>query len=240
MKIIHDPKHGETIDASETMYPTLLTVVHGGASSALLRGDEISTTYGYVIKGSVGMRSVLGLGSLEEGGFFALPSTFEIKPSLDGVVVLIQRFGYRGQPTMGMTEHRGRLTYIDGCSDSMLVYPARQGDPCLNYLHFPPGIDQTQHTHPSIRMGVVARGFGMAHWPGWEEPLEVGSVFLLDEQEMHSFRTTVVTTADKLLAQGRTPGMDVIAFHPDSDWGPTDQNHPMRNRTYIGLDTRGG
>jgi hypothetical protein len=27
--------------------------------------------------------------------------------------------------------------------------------------------------------------------------------------------------------------MDVIAFHPDSDWGPTDEKHPMLNRTYL-------
>jgi hypothetical protein len=38
--------------------------------------------------------------------------------------------------------------------------------------------------------------------------------------------------------------MDVIAFHPDSDWGPTDGIHPMLNRTFIGnqppLARRGG
>ena len=27
--------------------------------------------------------------------------------------------------------------------------------------------------------------------------------------------------------------MDVVAFHPDSDWGPTDAAHPMLNRTYV-------
>jgi hypothetical protein len=27
--------------------------------------------------------------------------------------------------------------------------------------------------------------------------------------------------------------LDVIAFHPDSDWGPTDGTHPMLNRTYL-------
>ena len=27
--------------------------------------------------------------------------------------------------------------------------------------------------------------------------------------------------------------MDVIAFHPDSDYGPEDENHPMINRTII-------
>jgi hypothetical protein len=27
--------------------------------------------------------------------------------------------------------------------------------------------------------------------------------------------------------------MDVIAFHPDSDFGPEDENHPMINRTIV-------
>ena len=27
--------------------------------------------------------------------------------------------------------------------------------------------------------------------------------------------------------------MDVIAYHPDSDWGPTDETHPMVNRTFV-------
>ena len=30
-----------------------------------------------------------------------------------------------------------------------------------------------------------------------------------------------------------TNGMDVIAFHPDSDFGATDINHPMINRTIV-------
>jgi hypothetical protein len=27
--------------------------------------------------------------------------------------------------------------------------------------------------------------------------------------------------------------LDVIAYHPDSDWGPTDTEHPMLNRTWV-------
>jgi hypothetical protein len=32
----------------------------------------------------------------------------------------------------------------------------------------------------------------------------------------------------------RETPLDVIAWHPDSDFGPTDENHPMRNRTILG------
>ena len=91
----------------------------------------------------------------------------------------------------------------------------------LNLLHFPPNTDQTRHAHPSIRLGVVSRGRGTAHGPTWEQPLMRGDVFLLDAHEVHAFRTEPQS------------GMDVIAFHPDSDWGPTDQAHPMKNRTYL-------
>lgn len=55
----------------------------------------------------------------------------------------------------------------------------------------------------------------------WHLPLTSGSVFLLSPHEMHAFRTTA----------GRS-SMDVIAYHPDSDWGPTDGVYPMLNRTY--------
>jgi hypothetical protein len=27
--------------------------------------------------------------------------------------------------------------------------------------------------------------------------------------------------------------MVVIPYHPDGDWGPTDHNHSMLNRTYL-------
>jgi Cu/Ag efflux pump CusA len=30
-----------------------------------------------------------------------------------------------------------------------------------------------------------------------------------------------------------THTMDVIAYHPDSDWGPTHDEHPMVNRTWV-------
>jgi hypothetical protein len=44
---------------------------------------------------------------------------------------------------------------------------------------------------------------------------------MLEESELHSFATV----------PGRT--MEIVAYHPDSDWGPTDTDHPMLNRTYI-------
>jgi quercetin dioxygenase-like cupin family protein len=48
--------------------------------------------------------------------------------------------------------------------------------------------------------------------------LAPGVVFVLPAGVVHSFHT-------------REDEMRIVAWHPDSDTGPTDDNHPMRNRT---------
>lgn len=229
MELIKSPKHGDVLDASDTCYPSELRIVQGVED---LYGDSHGTSYGYVITGRADVEVGDGWAvSLGPGGYFSIPGRFGVR-ALQGLLAVITRFGFRGQHVAGKLEKRGRLSYIDGCSDSLLVYPPRQGDPCFNHLHFPPGIHQTQHTHPSIRMGIVVGGNGQAFRvpsqgnSGWEKELTTGCVFLLPEQEQHSFRT-------------KNESMDVVAFHPDSDWGPTDAAHPMRNRTYIGNDRTG-
>ena len=225
--IVHrDLKDGLRIDAAlRTPYPSFLSVVtHSGREE----GGAFSHTFGYVLSGTVKIDTENSRFELKPGGYFSIPGSFGVDAEF-GTVILITRLGYRGLLQAGEIEAVGRLSYIDGCSDTLLISPPRMGDPCFNYLHFPKGIHQTQHTHPSIRFGVVARGSGVAYQrqdathDGWEEPLTEGCVFLLHAQELHSFRTT---------DSGEI--MDVIAFHPDSDWGPTDTAHPMLNRTYIG------
>ena len=128
----------------------------------------------------------------------------------------------------GPIEQKGRLLYIDGCSDSLLIPPVIKGDPCLNYLHFPAQISQTRHTHPSMRVGVVARGGGRCVVPSNEDgtgiditiPLTPGNIFVIPTDGHHSFFTD-------------DSEMDVIAYHPDSDTGPTHNDHPMINRTIV-------
>lgn len=127
--------------------------------------------------------------------------------------------------TAGPLEKRGRLRYIDGCTDTLLIGPARLGDPCINHLHFPGGVDQTLHTHPSWRVGMVIGGRGLAKvvCSGELRLLELrpGVVFALPAECLHAFRTV----------PGET--MDVVAWHPDSDVGPTDDAHPMVTRTIV-------
>jgi len=136
----------------------------------------------------------------------------------------------------GPIENEGRLMYIDGCTDSLLIPPVKMGDPCLNHLHFPKGITQTPHTHPSHRIGVVARGHGECVTPFGNLALTEGMIFVIKEwdgesygigldMERHPVGTHCFYTYES--------SMDVIAFHPDSDFGPTDVNHPMINRTIV-------
>ncbi len=133
----------------------------------------------------------------------------------------ITRHGWRGLFQLGgPLEELGRLEYIDGCTDTLLVAPPRLGDPCLNHLHIPAHTAQTQHTHPSLRAGLIVRGTGRCITPGGEHPLEPGSAFLIPAGCRHSFFTD-------------DDALDVLAYHPDSDFGPTDAVHPMVNRTVL-------
>ena len=219
MELLREPKDGEGIDARGTMYPCRLEVLRAARNV----GAVTSSVYGFVLSGRAELRAPGLEVRADAGAFFCVAGEARVEPVGAAVVVAIERFGFRGQTIVGRVEAAGRLAYIDGCSDSILVSPPRLGDPVLNHLHFPAGIRQSPHIHPSIRLGVVARGEGVAYGPGdpgWEEPLTPGCVFLLHGHELHAFRTGAQE-------------LDVIAFHPDSDWGPTDAAHPMRNRTYV-------
>ena len=121
----------------------------------------------------------------------------------------------------GPVEDRGRLRYIDGCTDSLLIPPVKRGNPCLNALFFPPNINQTPHTHPSFRAGLVIAGEGECVLEDKVVPLLPGQAFLIREDGLHSFRTSPEQS------------LTVIAFHPDSDFGPQDEDHPMINRTIV-------
>ena len=226
MEIIYEPVQGESISALDTMYPTLTKYVTGSNERLINTDMTSSTTFGYVLDGSCIVQANGQEWSLVAGNYFAFHGDVSVQKSHLLSMWTTMRVGYRCMPVVGQIEGNGRLSYIDGCSDSVLVSMPRRGDPVLNYLHFPTGILQTQHTHPSIRMGVVISGEGEAfqeqgnYHEGWVKPLKKGCIFMLKEQELHSFRTT-------------TSHMDIVAYHPDSDTGPTDETHAMINRTFI-------
>jgi quercetin dioxygenase-like cupin family protein len=120
----------------------------------------------------------------------------------------------------GPIEARGRMRYIDGCTDSLIIPPWRRGEACLNLLHIPPGIEQTMHTHPSDRIGVVVDGAGQCVTPGGITDLRPGMIWRIPADGLHRFRT-----------EGQ--GLRIVAWHPDSDFGPTDDDHPMLNRSLV-------
>ena len=201
------------IDQTNTMYPSEALVV---SETYVL--PKFSSVYGYVLEG----KAVFNTTKIAQGTAFTVNSDSVKELVVTGKAVLFIRHGIKAQVSTNLVEHKGRLVYIDGCSDSMLSYPARLGDPVLNLLYFPSGIEQTFHTHPSIRLGVVISGSGTANLSGKKDiDLIPGTMFCLEEHELHRF-----STSDSELR--------IIAYHPDSDWGPTDQNHPMLNRTYLG------
>jgi quercetin dioxygenase-like cupin family protein len=157
--------------------------------------------------------------TLSGGDFFSVSGKLLIKSNGQGMVVSAKEYSSLNV-FGGPIEEQGRLRYIDGCTDSLLIAPIRNGDPCLNYLHFPKNIVQTPHTHPSVRIGIVLDGEGVAIIEDTKIPLEKNKAFLLETGAIHSFNT-------------EDSDMKIIVFHPDSDVGVTDDDHPMINRTIV-------
>ena len=189
--------------------------IHGWAGAALELGG--GTTFGLV---SETTRVTLGpdVFVLRGGSYFVAPEPVRIE---EGRGLAVLAVGYHGVRQLGgPIEPSGRLQYIDGCTDTLLVCPPRLGEACLNHLHIPPGTNQTAHVHPSMRAGIIARGSGLCRAADGEHELRGGLAWYIPAGLSHSFIT-------------RDQALDVLAWHPDSDFGPTDQDHPMRNRTIL-------
>ena len=196
-----------------------LSLPHSQNSQAMI--PELGACFGFVAEGEIYVRTDAINWHVKAGQWFSLPGGCQLTIQNGSRAVISQRLDYLGIYAMGgPIESCGRLRYIDGCSDTLLSAPPIKGNPCLNLLHFPPGIHQTAHTHPSTRAGIVAQGRGICHSGAQETPLETGLLFYIARDTEHQFSTQSST-------------LDVIAYHPDSDWGPTHEHHPMVNRTWV-------
>lgn len=203
-------------------YNTLRTIV---PSMKLPAGE---THYGFVEGGVLEIcATAYGVEmQIPSGFYFSLPGEVIISCCSAAHGMIVSASDHTGFLTVGFLEWMGRLLYIDGCTDSLLVPPIKLGDPCLNLLYFPPGTDQTMHTHPSDRIGMILSGVGECltedeHGkPADRIPLTERMLFAIHAGGRHKFRT------------GKH-GMRVLAYHPDSDFGPTDRDHPMINRTMV-------
>jgi quercetin dioxygenase-like cupin family protein len=216
-------EHGSNF-VIDHQFDTIMRCVVDGALQ-VEREKRHVTTYGYVESGVCVLFHDDCEYDLQPGMFFSAPGLTHI--AAQGRVMLVQRFGYRGVFHLGgRIEHRGRLRYIDGCTDSLLIPPQRYGEPCLNLLYFPPGIEQTMHTHPSSRSGLILSGAGVCDTPEGQVDLLPGTLFCIHTDGPHRFITT-------------DSEMRVLAFHPDSDFGPKDEDHPMLNRTFVGTAAGG-
>ena len=67
---------------------------------------------------------------------------------------------------------------------------------------------------------MIVRGEGHCMTEHEEFPLRAGLAFMIAKDVLHSFRTN-------------SSSLDVVVYHPDSDTGPTHEDHPMLNRTWI-------
>lgn len=192
----------------------------GRVQVAGLRGASWSggTAFGVVTDGPATLHTPDGAFPLATGSFFVAPGSGRVEGGVGLVIVDLAWEGLfqLGGPVRGV----GRLRYIDGCTDTLLVCPPRRGDPSLNHLHIPAGTDQSPHTHSSHRIGVILRGAGHARVPGARVPLSPGMGWFIPAGSEHSF-----VTGDSAL--------DVIAWHPDSTFGPTDEVHPMKVGTIL-------
>jgi hypothetical protein len=178
--------------------------------------------YLYIQEGHVNFEDKNSIYKLGAGNYVSRKCPITINLSQNSFVIIIQTpakyktLNHAGGPI----EELGRLNYIDGCSDTLLIPPTILGEPCLNFLHFPKNTCQTMHSHPSFRFGLITRGKGVSISENSELSLNTGDVFLIPSAYLHKFDT-------------HESIMDAIAFHPDSDWGPTDEVHPMINRTWV-------
>lgn len=184
--------------------------------------DGAGAVFGFVFSGeNATLRHRGRAHGLMRGSYFVIQAGRGELTNPGGRILLIHKPGSDFPFQVGgPIEARGRLRYIDGCTDSVLIPPWRRGEPCLNHLHIPPGVEQTMHTHPSDRIGVVVAGHGQCVTPEGITGLKPGMLWRIPADSLHRFRT-------------EGDSLNIVAWHPDSDTGPTDDDHPMLNRSMV-------
>ena len=215
--------HDWTDDAVVSLPHVKVHAIISSTYDALARIDVAGATFGFVLDGQNALIRYNGVSYGIPSGMYFVCDPLQCELTNPGGRILLITVPGADFPFMvgGPVEEKGRLRYIDGCTDSLLIPPWRLGEACLNHLHIPPGTEQTPHTHPTDRIGIVLRGAGQCITPeGGTVNLRAGMIWRIPAGGVHNFRTDDV-------------GLDVIAWHPDSDVGPSDDSHPMVNRTYV-------
>lgn len=187
---------------------------NGGSQSIKTRGSLFFAVIS-------GQPIVNGLGVCP-GMYGCLPHSATFEGATDCRVMIAESKLYTGVFSIGgPIETQGRLRYINGCTDTGLIQPLKLGDPCLNALFFPARSLQSPHTHPSHRIGAIYDGEGFCRTgPGEVTPMRQGDIFIIPERALHWFETT-------------DHAMRIMIFHPDSEFGPTDERHQMLAATLL-------
>lgn len=202
-------------------YPDSTVFLHTWQGNVLTLSED-TTHYGFVYQGQPILKRQQGSQtfSLYPGMYFCLPGGGQIGGE-NSCGMVISSPSDRGLFTLGgPVEPTGRFAYIDGGTNSVLIPPSYLGNPCLNALYFPPHCDQTLHTHPSCRIGVVLEGSGEGETPDGIVQLQPGMLFVIPPNSLHKFRT-------------HDASISFVMFHPDSDIGFSHHHNPMLNRTLV-------
>lgn len=178
----------------------------------------------YVLLAGAGLRSkTVNLSPVTAACTMTAP--YEVSCQTDGYAAVISYPGlclHDSTITMIDPTTQGNMSYMDGGTNSNAINPSREGDPVVNYVHFPAGMNQTPHVHPSHRIGLVIDGEGRTDVIGESIRLSRGDLFYMGRMELHHF-----ITEDKPCV--------LFVFAPDSETGPTDEVNPLKARTYIDL-----
>jgi hypothetical protein len=119
MILIPQPKHEEVIDQTNTMYPTKMISI----SDNFTLEKTIGNIYGFVTQGKFTIKIDGRYWNVQEGDFFSLKTStvdesMALKDTEQGQMFWIVRYGFQGIDMVGASEKNGRLSYIDGCTDS--------------------------------------------------------------------------------------------------------------------------
>jgi hypothetical protein len=203
------------VDFDDGRHRTRARAWTGGA----LALEEDASHYLVVHQGALRVEHGAGSHLLGPGYFGTMPGSARL--SGEGEALIVSSVGYKGMALFGgPLEDEGRLRYLDNCTNSLLLSPPVRGEPCLNFLKLPGGTTQTPHTHPSLRAGLVFSGHGRCQTAEGFLPLVAGIAFLIPPGTLHSF-------------QSERDDLRIVIYHPDSDSGPSHEDHTMLNRTLI-------
>lgn len=204
---------------TDDRWPLRLTKLEAGESRAF---DYTQGTYYIMLQNASYYSDNVKLENVNAA--LAINNHFTVKCG-NGTAVVIEYLGLRLLESRYYIQDKlemGNLSYMDGGTNTTAINPGRLGDPVINYVHFPDGMNQTLHTHPSHRVGMVLKGQGKVELDDSEFPLKQGDVFFMQRNVLHNFMCPF--NEDVVL----------FVFAPDSGTGPTDEVNPLKIRTYVG------